>query len=68
MAAEYSVVPFIVKSGLLHGHPGVIVTDTVVKQAFRASLELHYMVKIAFTIILSKYLNIMTCPILILII
>ena len=41
--------------------------DTIVKQAFRTSLELHYkMVKIAFTIILSKYLNIMTCPILIL--
>ena len=42
--------------------------DTIVKQAFCTSLELHYMVKIAFTIILSKYLNIMTGPILILII
>ena len=26
MAAELSVVSFIVKSGVLHGHPGVIVT------------------------------------------
>ena len=42
--------------------------DTVVTQTFCTSLELHYDGEIAFTIILSKYLNIMTCLILILII
>ena len=26
MAAEESVVPFIVESGLLHGNPGIVVT------------------------------------------
>ena len=35
MAAEESVVSFIVKSGLLHGYPGVIVTDDVIFLFFR---------------------------------
>ena len=34
MAAEWSVVSFIVKSGLLHGHPGVIVTKLSEKSNF----------------------------------
>ena len=40
--------------------------DTIVKQAFRTSLKLHCNGKNSFTIILWKYLNIMTCLILIL--
>ena len=40
--------------------------DTIVKQAFRTSLKLHCNGKNSFTIIFRKYLNIMTCLILIL--